>query len=97
MGIVSWQTYDFLAWTPCRAACIWFGSDPYAQDGIASGKEEALFKPVTMEVFMKISSDFPEDFQQCVRFHGHVCPGLAIGYAAARAALTALKIRPSPG
>ncbi len=29
--------------------------------------------------------DFPEDFQECARFHGHVCPGLAIGYAAVKA------------
>jgi formylmethanofuran dehydrogenase subunit E len=28
--------------------------------------------------------DFPEDFRECVRFHGHACPGLAIGYAAAK-------------
>jgi formylmethanofuran dehydrogenase subunit E len=28
----------------------------------------------------------PEDFQECIRFHGHVCPGLAIGYAAVKAA-----------
>ena len=26
----------------------------------------------------------PEDFQKCVDFHGHVCPGLAIGYRAAK-------------
>ena len=31
------------------------------------------------------SLDFPEDFQECARFHGHVCPGLAIGYAAVKA------------
>ncbi len=29
--------------------------------------------------------DLPEDFRECVRFHGHICPGLAIGYAAAKA------------
>lgn len=28
---------------------------------------------------------FPEDFNTCVKFHGHVCPGLAIGYAAVNA------------
>lgn len=28
---------------------------------------------------------FPEDFAQCARFHGHVCPGLAIGFAAVKA------------
>jgi len=32
------------------------------------------------------SIEFPEDFQECVRFHGHVCPGLAIGYSAAKVA-----------
>jgi formylmethanofuran dehydrogenase subunit E len=35
---------------------------------------------------------FPEDFQKCARFHGHVCPGLAIGYAAAKAAAYILKL-----
>jgi formylmethanofuran dehydrogenase subunit E len=29
------------------------------------------------------SSDYPADFKECIRFHGHLCPGLAIGYAAA--------------
>jgi len=29
---------------------------------------------------------FPDDFSQCVAFHGHVCPGLAIGYAAVASA-----------
>lgn len=28
-----------------------------------------------------------EDFQRCAAFHGHVCPGLAIGYKAAKAAM----------
>jgi formylmethanofuran dehydrogenase subunit E len=40
--------------------------------------------------------DFPEDFQQCVHFHGHLCPGLAIGYAAVNAARTALTLERSP-
>jgi formylmethanofuran dehydrogenase subunit E len=34
---------------------------------------------------MSDTKPYPEDFQACVRFHGHVCPGLAIGYAAAKA------------
>ena len=38
---------------------------------------------------------FPEDFRECVRFHGHVCPGLAIGYAAAKAGASALNVGPS--
>ena len=29
----------------------------------------------------------PEDFQKGVDFHGHVCPGLAIGYRAAKAGM----------
>lgn len=28
-----------------------------------------------------------QDFQKCVDFHGHLCPGLAIGYRAAKAGL----------
>lgn len=27
------------------------------------------------------------DFQKCAEFHGHICPGLAIGYRAAKAGL----------
>lgn len=27
-----------------------------------------------------------ELWEECVRFHGHACPGLAIGYRAAEAA-----------
>ncbi len=29
--------------------------------------------------------NYPKDFKECVEFHGHVCPGLAIGYAAVKA------------
>ncbi len=29
-----------------------------------------------------------EDFKQCEAFHGHVCPGLSIGYRAAKAAMS---------
>jgi formylmethanofuran dehydrogenase subunit E len=31
------------------------------------------------------------DFQRCVGFHGHVCPGLSIGFRAARAGMDWLK------
>jgi formylmethanofuran dehydrogenase subunit E len=41
-------------------------------------------------------ADFPEDFQQCVRFHGHLCPGLAIGYSAVKAVRTVLAKDRSP-
>ncbi len=29
----------------------------------------------------------PEEFERCVVFHGHVCPGLALGYVAAKWAM----------
>ena len=32
-----------------------------------------------------------QDFKQCEAFHGHVCPGLSIGYKAARAGMNWLK------
>jgi formylmethanofuran dehydrogenase subunit E len=32
-----------------------------------------------------------EDFRRCSEFHGHICPGLAIGYQATKAALSALE------
>ena len=32
-----------------------------------------------------------EDFKKCVDFHGHICPGVAIGYRAAKGALNWLK------
>jgi formylmethanofuran dehydrogenase subunit E len=41
---------------------------------------------------MKNLGEFSEDFQRCVQFHGHVCPGLAIGYAAAKAGAAALNL-----
>jgi formylmethanofuran dehydrogenase subunit E len=31
------------------------------------------------------------DFQRCAEFHGHVCPGLAIGYRAAKAGMEWLR------
>jgi formylmethanofuran dehydrogenase subunit E len=37
-------------------------------------------------------TEFPDDFRRCVRFHGHVCPGLAIGYAAVKAGIEALDL-----
>ncbi len=39
--------------------------------------------------------DLPEDFIRCVNFHGHLCPGLAIGYAAVKAAETVLDLTPA--
>jgi formylmethanofuran dehydrogenase subunit E len=37
------------------------------------------------------SSSLPEDFIKCIEFHGHSCPGLAIGYVASKLAQRELK------
>lgn len=37
-----------------------------------------------------------DDWQRCVAFHGHVCPGLAIGYKAVQIALGELATGDSP-
>lgn len=34
-----------------------------------------------------------EDFEKCVEFHGHICPGLAIGFQAARVVMERLGVR----
>jgi formylmethanofuran dehydrogenase subunit E len=44
---------------------------------------------------MSEEKQFPEDFMRCVAFHGHICPGLSIGYRAAKAGLDLLKAEPS--
>jgi formylmethanofuran dehydrogenase subunit E len=36
-----------------------------------------------------------EDFRRCAEFHGHICPGLSIGYRAARVGLEKLQSLPS--
>jgi formylmethanofuran dehydrogenase subunit E len=32
-----------------------------------------------------------EDFEKCANFHGHICPGLAMGYRASKAGLSCLE------
>jgi len=36
------------------------------------------------------------DFTRCVQFHGHTCPGLAIGFQAARILMKRLDVRRAP-
>jgi formylmethanofuran dehydrogenase subunit E len=36
------------------------------------------------------------DFARCVQFHGHTCPGLAIGFQAARVLMKRLDVRRAP-
>jgi formylmethanofuran dehydrogenase subunit E len=37
-----------------------------------------------------------EDFTKCVEFHGHICPGLAIGFQAAQTLMKRLGVRRAP-
>lgn len=39
-----------------------------------------------------MDKDIPEDLSKAAAFHGHLCPGLAIGYRAARAAMDRMGI-----
>lgn len=41
---------------------------------------------------MNFPDDLPDDFLEAVRFHGHLCPGLAIGYVAAKVGAQVLGI-----
>jgi len=43
----------------------------------------------------KINS-FGRDFSKCIQFHGHSCPGLAIGFQAARTLMERLEVRKAP-
>jgi formylmethanofuran dehydrogenase subunit E len=42
-----------------------------------------------MDVMLK---NFPDDFQKCVQFHGHLCPGLVYGYLVAEESVKLLGI-----
>ncbi len=39
-----------------------------------------------------MNNEYPSDLQEAIKFHGHLCPGLAIGYRAAKAAQARLGI-----
>jgi formylmethanofuran dehydrogenase subunit E len=39
---------------------------------------------------------FNEDFNKCIEFHGHICPGLAIGFQAARILMEKLGVSKAP-
>jgi formylmethanofuran dehydrogenase subunit E len=41
----------------------------------------------------KGSTLLPKDFEKCVAFHGHVCPGLAVGFRAAQVLMDRLGAR----
>jgi formylmethanofuran dehydrogenase subunit E len=40
-----------------------------------------------------INKDISSDLRACIAFHGHLCPGLTIGYAAAKLALEKLRYK----
>jgi len=39
---------------------------------------------------------FGGDFSKCIEFHGHACPGLAIGFQGARTLMERLKVQKAP-
>ena len=39
--------------------------------------------------------DLPEELNQCVAFHGHLCPGVVIGYRAAKIGMCELSAQPA--
>jgi len=39
-----------------------------------------------------MTAQYPQKLEEAIRFHGHVCPGLAIGYRAAKAAQARLEV-----
>ncbi len=41
----------------------------------------------------KIAGGCLEDFKRCASFHGHICPGLAIGFQAARVLMQRLAVQ----
>jgi formylmethanofuran dehydrogenase subunit E len=49
---------------------------------------------ILMGKFMaEVSTLLPKDFEKCVAFHGHLCPGLALGFRAARVLMERLDVR----
>jgi formylmethanofuran dehydrogenase subunit E len=40
----------------------------------------------------EIERQLPEDFEHCVAFHGHLCPGLVYGYLVAKEAMRLLDV-----
>lgn len=38
-------------------------------------------------------SDLPDDLKQCIAFHGHLCPGVVIGYCAAKLGMRELSAK----
>jgi formylmethanofuran dehydrogenase subunit E len=47
----------------------------------------SIFRLLEESMTTNLDIEWPDDFQRCVDFHGHACPGLAMGYVAAKAAM----------
>ena len=41
---------------------------------------------------LSFTDELPSDFQNCIEFHGHICPGLAYGYIVSREILKRFNI-----
>ena len=40
-----------------------------------------------------MKTDMPSDFRACIDFHGHLCPGVTIGYKAANMAMNIMRFK----
>ena len=40
-----------------------------------------------------MNKDMPLDLEQCIDFHGHLCPGIIIGYKVAKIAMEKMKFK----
>jgi len=58
----------------------------------ATTQEIGLFATPSINRGTNMISDQQKDWQRCVAFHGHECPGLAIGFKAARLAQRLLEV-----
>ena len=59
----------------------------YSIDLTGNGQEAEFPMHDTNESLATAEEQLPEDFKQCVAFHGHLCPGLVYGYLVAKGAM----------
>lgn len=57
-----------------------------------TNRENGSAKRATERLDPKVIERLPMDFREAIDFHGHLCPGLTIGYRAARIAMERLGV-----
>ena len=46
-----------------------------------------LINPIATKLVSMANADIPDDLNPIIDFHGHLCPGLVLGYRAAKAGI----------